>query len=131
VDDKINSIGAGATITRPSKWSLNLFARWQDVDGNNDFFAPDGGAPASGRVDVGGVKDIPNYDDTKLTTVSAELKYRLRRWGLALGGWYERYRVDDSGTEGLSNYIPSQFFMNAANGSYRAVWGYLRASYTW
>ena len=75
--------------------------------------------------------DIPNYDDTKLTSVSAELKYRLRRWGLALGGWYERYRVDDSGTEGLSNYIPSQFFLNAANGSYRAVWGYVRASYTW
>jgi hypothetical protein len=63
--------------------------------------------------------------------LSAELKYRLRRWGLALGGWYERYRVDDSGTEGLSNYIPSRFFLNAANGSYRAVWGYLRASYTW
>ena len=132
VDDKINSIGAGATISIvPSKWSLNLFARWQKVDGNNDFSAPPGGAPDLGRVDVGGVKDIPNYDDNKLTSVSAELKYRLRRWGLALGGWYERYRVDDSGTEGLSNYIPSQFFLNAANGSYRAVWGYLRASYTW
>jgi hypothetical protein len=132
VDDKINSIGAGATISIvPSKWSLNLFARWAGGRRNNDFFAPDGGAPASGRVSVGGVKDIPNYDDTTLTTVSAELKYRLQRWGLALGGWYERYRVDDSGTEGLSNYIPSQFFLNAANGSYRAVWGYVRASYTW
>ena len=87
VDDKINSIGAGATIAIvPSKWSLHVFARWQDVDGNNDFFAPVGGAPYTSRVDVGGIKDIPNYDDTTLTTVSAELKYRLGRWGLALGG---------------------------------------------
>ena len=131
VDDKINSIGAGATLTLVPNWSLRLSARWQDVNGNNAFAAPVGGAPYNARVDVGGVKDIPNYDDTTLTTVGAELKYSLKRWGFALGGWYERYFVDDSGTEGLSNYIPSQFFLNAANGSYRAVWGYVRASYTW
>jgi hypothetical protein len=132
VDDKINSIGAGGTVTLvPAKWSVSLFARWQDVDGNNDFSAPAGGAPDAARVDVGGVKDILNYDDTAITTVSAELKYRLRRWGLSVGGWFERYRVDDSGTQGLSNYIPSQFFLNADNGSYRALWGYVRASYTW
>ena len=107
VDDKINSIGAGGTISIvPSKWSVSLFARWQDFDGNNDFFAPDGGAPASGRVSVGGVKDIPNYDDTTLTSVSAELKYNLHRWGLALGGWFERYRLDDFGHGGPQQLHP-------------------------
>jgi Putative outer membrane beta-barrel porin, MtrB/PioB len=132
VDDKINSVGAGATITIvPQKWTATLFARWQDVDGNNAFFAPVGGAPYNGRVDVGGVQSIPNYDDTKLTSVSAELKYGLQRWAFSLGGWFERYHIDDSGTEGLSNYIPSQFFLNANNGSYQAVWGYVRASYRW
>ena len=132
VDDTVNSFGAGANIAIvPSKWSLEVFARWQDVDGNNDFFAPVGGAPYNARVDVGGIMDIPSYDDTTLTTLNAELKYGLKRWGLALGGWFERYRVADSGSQGLSNYIPSQFFLNADNGSYDAVWGYLRASYTW
>src|SRR6185295_19794082 len=78
VDDKVNSLGAGGTITViPSKLALNFFARWQEVDGNNDFFSPPGGAPDVARKDVGGVKDIPNFDDTSLSTVSAEAKYSM------------------------------------------------------
>ena len=29
----------------------------------------------------------------------------MKRWAFALGGFFEKYKVDDSGTEGLSNYI--------------------------
>ena len=65
---------------------------------------PTGGAPAVGRVSVGGIKDIPNFDDTTLTSVSAELKYRLRRWGLALGGLVRALssgRLGDGGPQQL------------------------------
>jgi hypothetical protein len=133
VEDKINSFGAGATLTFvPEKWSANLFARWQKVDGNNALAAPAGGVPANGRVAVGGVRSIPAYDDTKITGVNAELRYQLRKaWAFTLGGWFEKYDVADAQTTGLVNYIPGSFFLAANDGPYRAWWGYLKLSYRW
>jgi MtrB/PioB family decaheme-associated outer membrane protein len=131
VQDKINSFGAGATLTFvPDKWSANLFARWQKVDGNNDIASPPGGAPANARAAVGGVQSIPAYDDTKIIGVNAELKYQLRKaWAFALGGWFEKYEVADAQTTGTINYVPGAFFLTANDGNYRAWWGYLRMSY--
>jgi MtrB/PioB family decaheme-associated outer membrane protein len=133
VEDKINSLGAGATLTFvPEKWSANLFARWQKVDGNNALASAAGGAPALARVALGGVQSIPAYDDTTITSVNAELRYQLRKaWSLSLGGWYEKYDVADAQTTGLVNYVPGSFFLAANDGPYRAWWGYLKLSYRW
>ncbi len=134
VDNKTNSMGGGANITLvPEKWTLNLFARWQDVNANNHLSAPPGGAPFNARVAVGGVKDISEYDDTKVTTLSAELAYKLgKKWALALGGWFDDYNINDANSiaRGIF-YVPGSFFLNGDNGDYRAFWGYLRLAYTW
>jgi MtrB/PioB family decaheme-associated outer membrane protein len=131
VEDKINSIGAGATLNFvPDKWSASLFLRWQKVDGNNAIAAPPGGAPANARTQYGGVQSIPAYDDTKIAGVNAELKYQLRRaWAFALGGWFEKYEVNDAQTTGSINYAPGSFFLAINDGNYRAWWGYLKMSY--
>jgi MtrB/PioB family decaheme-associated outer membrane protein len=133
VEDKVDSVGAGATLTFvPEKWSANFFARWQKVDGDNAIAALAGGAPVTTRSAVGGIQSIPAYDDTRITGLNAELRYQLRKaWSFALGGWYEKYEVADAQTTGLVNYVPGSFFLAANDGPYRAWWGYLKLSYRW
>jgi len=102
------------------------------VDGNNDIGALPGGAPFNARTAVGGVLDIPLYDDTKLLTLSAELKYHLAKaWTVALGGFFEDYEIRDSNTAGLLNYVPGSFFLAYNDGDYKATVGYVRVTYRW
>ena len=126
VKDKVDSFGLGANAALvPDKLDFKTFVRYQKVDGNNDIVSPPGGTP-----DIG--VSIPNFDDTKIWTVSAELSYRLAaNWNIALGGWLEDYKVDDSATTGLTNYNPGSFFLAANDSSYRARVGYVRATYHW
>ena len=133
VKDTGNSLGAGASVTlSPDKWFLEVSGRHQNLNGNNDLFAPPGGMPFNARIAVGGVQDIPLYDDTKLTTLSAEVRYHLAKsWTFAVGGAFEDYEIRDSNTAGLNNYVPGSFFLAAADGDYQAKWGYVRMSYTW
>jgi len=123
VADEVNSFGGGATfVLVPDEWTLDLFARWQEVDGNNAFA---GGT--SGKTE-----DIPLYDDTKLFFLSAKLKYQLaRQWALSLGGFYEDYEIKDAQTGQVLNYMPGSFFLNANNGDYGAWVGYLNLTYNW
>jgi hypothetical protein len=133
VDDKVNSFGGGADLTlKPDAWFLSLQGRRQKVDGNNDLFAAPGGAPANARTAVGGVQSIPLYDDTKLLTVSAELRYQFAKaWTAALGGFFEDSEIRDSNTQGLLNYVPGSFFLAYNDGDYQAKVGYLRVTYRW
>jgi MtrB/PioB family decaheme-associated outer membrane protein len=126
VHDKVDSFGLGANAALiPDKLEFRAFARYQKVDGNNDIASPPGGSP-----DIG--VPIPNFDNTKIWTVSAEISYRLAAsWNLALGGWLEDYKVDDSATTGLANYTPGSFFLAANDGNYKARVGYVRATYHW
>jgi len=126
VHDKVASFGVGAdAVLVPDRLSFKTFARYQKVDGNNDLFSPPGGTP-----DI--AVPISNFDDTKIWTVSAELTYRLAAsWSLSLGGWIEQYRVNDSASTGLTNYVPGSFFLAANDSDYEARVGYLRASYRW
>ena len=126
VRDRVSSFGGGATAALvPGKLDLRVFGRYQKVDGQNDLFSPPGGTP-----DI--AFPIGNFDDTKTWTASAEVEYRLARlWSLAIGGWLEEYRVNDSATTGLSNYVPGSFFLAANDGNYKARVGYVRASYRW
>lgn len=133
VDDKVQSFGGGANfVLRPDKWFLDLSGRYQKVDGNNDLLATAGGAPFAARTAVGGVQDIALYDDTKITTVQAEVRYQFAKsWAATLGGWFEDFEIRDTNTQGLLNYVPGSFFLAAQDGDYEAKVGYFRLSYRW
>jgi len=139
IKDKVDSFGAGATLGLvKDKADLRLFANYQRVDGNNDIFSPPGGAPALARAAVGGVAGIPFFDDTKIYTLSAELAYKVTKsWTLGLGGWYEKYTLQDSNTSDitsgivLTNYVPGSFFLAPNDHDYKAHVVYVRASYVW
>jgi hypothetical protein len=124
--DKANTVGLGATLAIiPQKLDLHLLGRFQRVNGFADLFSPPGGTP-----DI--AVPIPNVDDTKLWTTSAELTYRLvKSVDVALGGWIERYTLSDAQSTGLANYIPGSFFLAANDGDYRGKVAYLRATYHW
>jgi MtrB/PioB family decaheme-associated outer membrane protein len=133
VEDRVNSFGSGANfVLRPDKWFLDLSGRYQKVDGNNDLFATAGGAPFAARTAIGGVQDIPLYDDTKITTLQAEVRYQFAKsWAAALGGWFEDYEIRDSNTQELLNYVPGSLFLAAQDGDYQAKVGYFRLTYRW
>jgi hypothetical protein len=133
VEDGVNTFGAGLTLALvKDKWFLDVSGHHQEVDGNNDMFAPPGGAPAAARVNAGGVQDLPLYDDTKFTRLGAELRYAFAKsWTAATGGFFEDYEIQDSNTDGLLNYVPGSFFLAANDADYRGWVGYLRFTYRW
>ena len=122
--DKSNSFGLGATFgVVPDKVDLRLATRYQTVNGNADLFSPPGGAP-----DI--AVPIPQVDDTRLVTTSAELIYRLaERWDLSAGGWVERYRIRDAQSTGTLPYMPGGFFLAENNGDYKGNVAYVRATF--
>lgn len=124
--DKANSIGLGGTVRLvPDKVDLHLLGRFQRVNGFADLFSPPGGTP-----DI--AVPIPNVDDTKLWTTSAELTYRLNKSvDVSLGGWIERYTLNDAQSTGLANFVPGSFFLAANDGDYRGNVAYIRAAYHW
>jgi MtrB/PioB family decaheme-associated outer membrane protein len=133
ITDKVDSFGAGATLgIVKEKADLKLFANYQKVDGNNDISAPAGGTLATARRAIGGIADIPFFDDTKLYTLSAEVSYKATpRWTVGLGGWYQYYKLLDSNTTGLANYVPASFFLAASDSDFKGHLVYVRASYVW
>ena len=133
IDDEVDSFGGGANFGLvPSKLDLKLSGNYQKVDGNNDMFAPDGGAPANARRALGGVADILFFDDTKLLSLNAELVYKLNGGlQLALGGWFEDYEIKDANTSGLLNYVPGSLFLAPIDSDYQAKIVYGRVSYVW
>lgn len=131
--DKVDSLGGGATFgVVKDKADLKLYGNYQKVDGNNDIASPAGGGPQLARATIGGVAGIPLFDDTKLYTLSAELAYRATsKWTLGFGGWYQDYKLADSNTTGLANYVPGSFFLAADDSDFKAHVLYVRASYLW
>ena len=126
VDDKVDTVGAGAAVSFvPDKWILDFFYRYQNVDGNNAFTAGSALRPPA----VGAV-DIPEYDDTKIHFVSAQLRHNFAEdWTFAIGSFYETYELRDTQTGSVLNYMPGSFFLNADNGDYNAWVGWLNLSY--
>jgi MtrB/PioB family decaheme-associated outer membrane protein len=134
VNDKTNSFGAGGKFTlKPEKWYLDLFGRYQEVNGNNDIASPTGGAPELARRPLKvGITGIPAYDDTKIWTLNAELRYQFAKaWTFGLGGFYEEYTISDSNSLVNQHYVPGSFFLVANDGDYKAKVGYVRVSYRW
>ena len=87
---------------------------------------------ANARTNVGGPTGITAYDDTKFARIGGELRYAFAKaWTASLGGFFEDYEVEDSNTEGLSNYVPGSFFLAAQDADYQGAVGYLRFTYRW
>lgn len=126
VEDKADTFGAGATfgVVR-DKSNLRVWGSYQRVNGNNDMTA------SGPTVRPTGATDITDFDDTKLYTLAGEVDYRFERVVLAVGGWYEYYRLRDANTTGLVNYVPGSFFLAPEDADYKASVLYLRASYVW
>jgi hypothetical protein len=127
VDDKMDSFGAGADFTLvPDKWFLNLFYRYQKVDGNNAFTAGASARPPT----VGPVENIPQYDDTEINHLNGNLKWQFTEtWAVALGGFWEKYVYKDSQTGQTLYYMPASFFLNPVNGDYRGWVSWLNVTY--
>ena len=122
--DEATSFGGGVTLgVIPERVDLHVSTRYQKVDGFADLFSPPGGTP-----DV--AFSIPQVDDTRIVSVSAELDYRLMEtWEFAVGGWLERYRIDDAQTSNSQPYMPGGFFLAENNGDYNGNVVYVRATY--
>jgi MtrB/PioB family decaheme-associated outer membrane protein len=133
LSDTVDFYGAGGTaVLLPGKLDLRLMGTFQEVDGLADLFSAPGGAPDVARRATGGVRDIAEWDDTRLLTVLAELGWTVdARWRLSAGGWLEDYEVRDLNTQGLTNYVPGSFFLAPVDSDYRGYVLYTRASYTW
>jgi hypothetical protein len=64
--------------------------------------------------------------------LSAELGYKAtQQLRLSLGGFYESYRLADSNTKGITNYMPASFFLAADDSDYDGYVFYVRGSYAW
>jgi MtrB/PioB family decaheme-associated outer membrane protein len=122
--DKASTFGGGVTFgVIPERVDLHVSSRYQKVDGFADLFSPPGGTP-----DV--AFSIPQVDDTRIVSVSAELDYRvMEMWEFAIGGWLERYRIDDAQTSNSQPYMPGGFFLAENNGDYNGNVVYVRATY--
>jgi MtrB/PioB family decaheme-associated outer membrane protein len=132
VADRVDTFGGGmAFVLVPQKLNLTATGQYQKVDGNNDISAPVGGAVEVAKRPLGGPLGFTAYDDTKLYTITSELTYSLpRSWAVTVGGWYEDYFMDDANAAPY-NYLPGGLFLNANDGSYQGLVGYLRLSYRW
>jgi hypothetical protein len=96
------------------------------VDGNNHFTAGASARPPT----TGPVEDIPDFDDTEINHLSAQLKWQFNpSWAVALGGWWEKYVYTDDQTGQTLYYMPASFFLNPVNGSYDGWTSYLNLTY--
>ncbi len=100
--DETDTFGARAQIQLvPEKWTFSLNAMRQKVDGLMDVTANAAGAFFTARATVGGPVDITDYDDTKLTTVTAQLDHTITKaWQLSFGYMFEKYDFADAYTSG-------------------------------
>jgi len=124
--DKVTSFGAGVNLGLvPQKVDGRFLLRHQNANGNaalSTVVANSNLHPLS----------IPVFDDTRLWTASAELTYHLvEHIELAVGGWVEKYRINDAESSNLPNYVPGSFFLAPNDLDYRGNVAYLRASYHW
>ena len=131
--DGVDSFGLGANLVlKPEKLDLKLGGTYQEVDGNADIFAPAGGLPAAARAALGGVGDLPEFDDTKRLTANAELGYLMSGgWRLAVGGVFEDFELRDPFAVGSTLYTPGGLFLAGDDGDYRGSVFYTRISKRW
>ena len=117
---------------RAEKATLNFSGRYQNLKGTAGFGTNPGNTYALARASLGGVKDIPNADNAKITRLDLSVDCALTpKVTLTLGTWYEDYVFSDVDSTGLQNIYPGAFFLALNDGSYNATVGYVRLTYHW
>jgi hypothetical protein len=116
--DKSDTFGGNALFhLKPDVWTFSVNALKQKVDGLADITAREAGAfYTPGRTTLipagqGGAKDIGDWDDSVLTTVTAQLDYIISSaWTLSAGYWYEKYSFKDAYQVG-TNLMPQSVIL--------------------
>ena len=109
----------------------------QKVDGLMDITAREAGSfYTPGRTTLiptgqGGAADIVDYDDTRLTTVVADLAYAVAKaWTLSIGYAYEKYTHADAFSDGTSMFPQAVlFFLKGNDGNYDVNVAYAKLNY--
>ncbi len=136
--DKTDTFGLNATFQlKPEVCKLSVNAMRQKVDGLMDITAREAGSfYTPGRTTLvpagtGGAQDIADWDDTTLTSVTAQLDYTLAKtWTLSAGYWYEKYDFKDAYTAGDLLMPQSVLLFTKPNrGPYDANVFYAKLSY--
>ena len=102
--DKTNTYGANAVIHLvPEKATVSFNATSQKVNGLMDVTARETGTfYTPGRAGLipagqGGAKDVDDWDDTEINTLSAQFDYTLTKaWTFGLGYTFEKYDFKDA-----------------------------------
>ncbi len=102
--NKTGTFGANAAVQLvPDKWTVSANAVHQKVDGLADITAREAGSfYTPGRTTLipagqGGAADITDWDDTEITTVSAQFDVTLgANWTFTTGYLYENYDFKDA-----------------------------------
>jgi len=136
--DKTDTFGGNALFhLKPDVWTLSVSALHQKVDGLDDITAREAGAfYTPGRTTLippgqGGAADIGDWDDTMLTTVTAQLDYIITSaWTLSAGYWYEKYDFKDAYQVG-TNLMPQSviFALKSNDSNYKANVVYGKLTY--
>ncbi len=136
--DKGNTFGLNGRFQLvPDKWTFSLLLSQQKVDGLNDITAREAGSfYTPGRTTLiptgqGGAQDINDYDDTKLTTVMADLAYQVAKaWTMSFGYAYEKYTYADAFNAATSIFPQSVlFYLKANDRDYNVNVVYAKMSY--
>lgn len=127
----------GVFELEPEVWTLTVSALRQKVDGLMDITAREAGSfYTPGRTTLvsagtGGAQDIVDWDDTELTTVTAQVDYAAARdWTLSAGFLYEKYDFRDAYTAG-DLLMPQSvlLFLKSNDGAYEGSVLYAKVNY--
>ena len=129
-DDKTDSYGGNLKFKIvPDKWDLALLYRYQKVNGFLDLAGS--AAVQATRAGNGGIQDIPDFDDTSITSLRAQLSYALLAdCSLAVGVWHENYTFSDASVQaGLYFPAPGVFLLSDNHGGYKVTSVYMSLSF--
>jgi hypothetical protein len=129
-DDKTDSIGGIFNFKIvPDKWDLALNYRYQKVNG---FLDLEGSAAIQAtRAGNGGIKDIPDFDDTSISSFRGQLTYALSAdMSLGFGVWSDNYDFNDASIQtGLFFPAPGVFTLSPNYGSYKVTAVYVSLTF--
>ncbi|MDH4273305.1 MAG: MtrB/PioB family outer membrane beta-barrel protein, partial [Candidatus Aminicenantes bacterium] len=129
-DDQTDSYGGNLKFKIvPDKWDLALLYRYQKVNGFLDLAGS--AAVQATREGNGGIQDIPDFDDTSITSLRAQLSYALMAdCSVAVGVWHENYTFDDASIQaGLYFPTPGVFMLSPNYGGYKVTSVYMSLSF--
>jgi len=133
LSDDVDTAGVSSQVTLvPKKATLNLSGRYQNLTGAANFTVNAASSYQAARAATGGVQNIPNADNAKITRLDASVDCSLtQKVMLTVGSWYEKYVFSDVDSLGLQNIYPGSFFLALNDGSYDATVAYVRLTYHW